>query len=469
MNLHHNLFMKETDTLFSALPLPLFASWFNSMFLAWMLIGQIDSSVLIMWIGANTVLTLLRYGIYFYYRRNRAFHPVRTFYLLYFGGMAMSSLLWGSTALFLFPESLIYAVLVVFIAGGMTAGALGSVAYRFETYLIYNLTIMLPFIIVLHRHSAHEFHIMGFILILFSAMLIISGKKFHSHFLDALTLQFEQQALSDSLQSEKKNIEKLNSELYDKIIENESIQASLRNALEEAEQASKAKDAFFATMSHELRTPLNAILGFSQILFRKNEFPPQFKDFIEKIFISGNHLLELVNSILDFSKMRAGKMTPLIDSIHLADLMTDLKAITEPLAHKKAISILFPDNPDLVLRADRKMLHQILLNLLSNAIKFSPPESTVTLTYHNHNEHLLCVCDEGSGIASENLLAIFDPFVQVKRNLIEQQGTGLGLAIVKEMVQAHGGEIWVESTEGKGSCFYVALPLNGQSPITAAE
>jgi len=469
MSLRHAIFAKELDTLFNALPLPLFISWFNSLFLAWMLIGHITPSILIAWVGANTVLTLLRYAAYFYYRRRRGLHSVRSFYLLYFSGMALSSLLWGSTAFLLFPQSLIHALLVVFIAGGMTAGALGSVAYRFETYLFYNLTVMLPFIAVLQMHPSHEFHIMGFILILFSGMLLVSSKKFHSHFRDALALQFKQQSLFRSLESEKKNIEKLNGELYDKIIENESIQASLRSALEEAEQASKAKDAFFATMSHELRTPLNAIIGFSQILLRKNELSPQFKEYMEKIFISGNHLLELVNTILDFSKMRAGKMEPSIVSLRILDLVTDLNAITEPLAHKKSIRLRFPDDPDATLRADRKMLHQILLNLLSNAIKFSPSDSTVTLTYQRHNEHLFCVCDEGPGIAPENLLTIFDPFVQVKRNITEQQGTGLGLAIVKEMVQAHGGEIWVESTVGKGSCFYVALPLNDEIPPMNAE
>ncbi|MFA6144831.1 MAG: ATP-binding protein [Sulfurimonas sp.] len=459
MTIDEEIFANELDNLYTALPLPLFASWFNAIFLAWMLIGHIDTPVLVLWIMINTLLTLLRYAGYFYYRRMRDKLSPQKAYLLYFIGLALSSLLWGSSSVFLFPESLLYELLVVFIAGGMVAGALGSVAYRFESYLLYNLSILLPFIVVLILNSSYELHIMGFILILFSGMLVVSSKKFHTNFHNALALQIKQRTLSQSLVIEKEQIAKLNLNLSNEIIEKESAQAKLQKALDEAQQAARAKDAFFATMSHELRTPLNAIIGFSQILLRNKELSVIHTNYIDKILISGNRLLGLVNSILDFSKMRAGKMEPSISSVALNSLFRDLSVLTEPLLQKKSIHFIYPKECNNFIQADPRMLHHILLNLLSNAIKFSPTNGIITLSYAEENGYLFSVCDNGIGIAKEHLETIFDPFTQIKRQEYEQQGTGLGLAIVQEMVQAQNGKIWVESTLGQGSCFYVLIPL----------
>jgi signal transduction histidine kinase len=459
MTIDEEIFTEELDNLYTALPLPLFASWFNALFLAWMLIGNIETSVLILWAVLNTLLTLLRYGGYFYYRRmGDRFSPKKS-YLLYFIGLALSSLLWGSTSLFLFPESLLYGLLVVFIAGGMAAGALGSIAYRFESYLFYNLTILLPFIAMLIIHPSTELHIMGFILILFSSMLIISSKKFYTNFHNALALQIKQRTLSQSLEIEKEHIAKLNLNLYTEIIEKEQAQTKLQKALDEAQQSARAKDAFFATMSHELRTPLNAIIGFSQILLMNKELSTLHTKYVDKILVSGNRLLELVNSILDFSKMRAGKMEPEFSTISLASLFHELSVLTEPLIQKKSIQFIYPIESNAFVQADPKMLYHILLNLLTNAIKFSPINGIITLTYKMEKEYLFSVCDNGIGIEQEYLETIFDPFTQIKRQENEQQGTGLGLAIVQEMVQAHNGRIWVESTVGEGSCFYVSIPF----------
>jgi signal transduction histidine kinase len=290
-------------------------------------------------------------------------------------------------------------------------------------------------------------------------MLIISSKKFYTNFHNALALQIKQRTLSQSLEIEKEHIAKLNLNLYTEIIEKEQAQTKLQKALDEAQQSARAKDAFFATMSHELRTPLNAIIGFSQILLMNKELSTLHTKYVDKILVSGNRLLELVNSILDFSKMRAGKMEPEFSTISLASLFHELSVLTEPLIQKKSIQFIYPIESNAFVQADPKMLYHILLNLLTNAIKFSPANGTITLTYKMENEYLFSVCDNGIGIEQENLETIFDPFTQIKRQENEQQGTGLGLAIVQEMVQAHNGRIWVESTVGEGSCFYVSIPF----------
>ncbi|MDD5716484.1 MAG: HAMP domain-containing sensor histidine kinase [Sulfuricurvum sp.] len=457
MELQREVFRKELDALFKALPVPLFMSWFNSMFLAALLHNRIDADYLYFWIIASTVITLLRYLAYFHYRRHN--ENLLKSHLLYTSGLTASALLWGTSVFYLLPESQIYGMIVIFVAGGMAAGALGSVSYRFESYLLYNLIILIPFILILLLHPTFEYRIMGFILILFSAMLLISSRKFYTQFNNALTLQIEQQKLAESISAEKQMTEQLNHHLSNEIIEKEVIHNHLIQALAEAEQAAIAKDAFFATMSHELRTPLNAIIGFSQILLRKQEMPSQFVTYMEKILISGNHLLTLVNSILDFSKMRSGKMELNRSTFLLSELFQELSVITEPLAEKQNLHIHFSNPGRATIVADRKLLYQILLNLLSNAIKFSPSGTTITVTHTLNNEHLFSVCDQGKGISPEFLQTIFDPFVQIDRKSSEHQGTGLGLAIVKEMVQAHGGEVWAESQIEEGSCFYIAIPL----------
>jgi len=456
---NQSIFAKEVDTLYRALPLPLFASWFNSLFLAGILYQQISTTILLIWVIANTVLTILRYTSYFYYRRVSQLRSPKSLYLLYFIGLALSSLMWGSTSIFLFNGSLAYGLIVVFIAGGMAAGGMGSLAYRFETYLFYNLTILLPFFIVLITHPSHEFTIMGLILIFFSGMLVVSGKKFYTNFHNAITLQFEQKVMLEKLAAEKEYIDRLNHHLKDEIIEKEQAQEHLIDALEASKQAAIAKEAFFATMSHELRTPLNSIIGFSQILSRKKQLPAEIITYLEKILFSGRHLLDLVNTILDYSKLKSGKMEPNFTQFSLKDFIYELSMMCEPLAHKREVEILYPTFENETIIADRKMLYQILLNIMSNAIKFSPQKDRIKFAYKFSSTHLFTLCDHGPGIALEMHEKIFEPFAQID-NLTGKnpEGTGLGLAIVKEMLTVHGGKIWVESVLGKGSCFYISLP-----------
>jgi signal transduction histidine kinase len=454
-----SIFAKELDALYRALPLPLFVSLLNALFLAGVLYNHIGTSILLLWISANIVLTILRYGGYFYYRRVSQTQSLRKLYFLYFTGLVLSASLWGSTSIFLFPDSLNYALIVVFITGGMAAGALGSIAYRFETYLSYNLIILLPFVIVLMLHSSHEFYIMGFILILFSGMLLISSKKFYNHFHNAITVQQELQTALKTLAAEKEHIERLNRHLLGEVIEKEEAQANLEHALKEANQASIAKEAFFATMSHELRTPLNAIIGFSQILSRKKELPPEIISYIEKIFFSGRHLLDLVNTILDFSKLKSGKMEPHFTQFSLKDFTHELALMCEPIAQKQEVEIIFPHLETEMIIADRKMLYQVFLNLLSNAIKFSPKNDRIKLAYQLlKGEHYFVLCDHGPGIAPEMQAKIFDPFTQIDNSSSNNQGTGLGLAIAKEMIDVHDGKVWIESILGKGSCFHITFP-----------
>lgn len=233
----------------------------------------------------------------------------------------------------------------------------------------------------------------------------------------------------------------------------------LQKALLEAESANRAKDAFLSSMSHELRTPLNAIIGFAQILMVKSDTHPASKTFIEKIQIAGKSLLNVVNTLLDFSKIESGKMDYRPDVVSVATLFKETEAICEPLLIKKKLSLHFDTIIDHLV-GDPTLLKQGLINLVSNAIKFSPPHGTITISCSVlENAIQLSVRDEGDGIEPDKISTLFQPFSQLSNaNYIEEAGTGLGLMIVKKIAEIHGGDVGVTSNVPKGTLFWILIP-----------
>ncbi|MDD5051848.1 MAG: HAMP domain-containing sensor histidine kinase [Sulfuricurvum sp.] len=458
--MQNEIFSKEVDALYNALPVPLVANFFNTLILVYILKNQISSSALLFWVIANLIIIGFRFSAYYHYRFAKTRCSAHTAYVVYMLGISAAGILWGSSYYFLLPASPYHAMMLLIIIGGMVAGAVGSSSYRPESYIFYNLFVIAPYALYfIFNTSTDSSWMMGITLVLFSVMMIVSSKRFHTNFTDVVLLQLQQEELLKHLEEEKHYADHLNENLLQEIIEKEHYQTDLVVALEEAHQAAIAKDAFFATMSHELRTPLNAIIGFSQILIRRPDVSAELSSYIEKILISGKHLLDLVNTILDFSKMKAGKMELHRSTFSLSELLKDISIMTEPLVQKHSISIQYPSVENVFIEGDRKMIQQILINLLSNAIKFSPENGLIAVTFKSDQNNHFSVCDHGRGIAAEHLESIFDPFSQVKNFTQDAlKGTGLGLAIVKEMVHAHGGNIWVESTLGIGSCFEFTIP-----------
>jgi len=238
---------------------------------------------------------------------------------------------------------------------------------------------------------------------------------------------------------------------------------SLIDFADKAEYANKSKDMFLANMSHELRTPLNAITGFSQILMMKKDTPQSVKKYVDKINIAGNNLLDLVNTILDFAKLEAGKMqfNPSLNNI--SDILNETYTLVSPLADKKFISLKMPNIISLNLYIDKTLFKQVLINLLTNAIKFTQENGKVTLSIvydADKHEYKFEVKDNGVGLSPESINKLFQAFSQVENSYQkEHAGTGLGLMISKKIIEdLHNGTIWVESTEGVGSSFFISMP-----------
>lgn len=246
----------------------------------------------------------------------------------------------------------------------------------------------------------------------------------------------------------------------------------LKSQMAEVNEANKLKSQFLANMSHELRTPLNSIIGFTNRVIKKSgeALPVTQQENLVIVREEANHLLELINSLLDYSKIEAGKMEIHPENFNLLKVVDEVYQMTKPLAESQKIGYkqLAYTEEEIPIKSDRMKVKQILINLLSNAFKYSE-RGTVTFSVGTKdNKYYIRVKDEGVGISKEDILHIFDEFRQVDGTYTRKVGgTGLGLSITKKFVEMLGGKIRVCSTLGKGSCFTVILPqdIEGDNPF----
>ncbi|MEK7852058.1 MAG: ATP-binding protein, partial [Deltaproteobacteria bacterium] len=293
----------------------------------------------------------------------------------------------------------------------------------------------------------------------------------------------ELQSANEELQQNYEELEHTTEELQSTTEELQSTNEELETSNEELLQANdrvmeadRLKSEFLANMSHELRTPLNSIIALSGILLARmdGELSGEQDKQVKIIQRSGKNLLELINDILDLSKIESGKMDIHIEEFGIADLVDDARATVTPLISQKGLNTAFTWDEDIpVIRSDRNKIKQVLLNLLSNAVKFTPNGGSITIGARRKDGSIeLSVADTGIGIARENLDKIFDEFRQVDGSSTrEYGGTGLGLAITKRLMNLLGGGISVESKLGKGSTFTINIPvtLDGVEAISLNE
>lgn len=266
-------------------------------------------------------------------------------------------------------------------------------------------------------------------------------------------------------------------------IENSRLWLAAESAKQELMRANRAKDDFLAVMSHELRTPLNAIAGYCQMLLMglRGDINQGQKEDLERISQNQNHLLRLINSILNYTKLDGGEITYEMKKVSVVNLLAQIEQDFRPSLSIKAINLSYDlphkaqnitvapqstgsgisaEDGDVFIIADEERVYQILVNLLSNAIKYSGSNKTITVGYQVGDNHVhIFVKDTGPGIDPSHLDRIFDPFVQVERTLSTyHEGVGLGLSISRDLARAMGGDITVQSREGEGATFLVTFP-----------
>jgi len=248
----------------------------------------------------------------------------------------------------------------------------------------------------------------------------------------------------------------------------------LGRALDAARSATEAKSRFLASVSHELRTPLNGIIGFSELMYdgRLGEITGEQRDVMSDILTSARHLLQLINDILDLSKVEAGKMEFRPEVCDLEILVREVRDVLRPLAEKKALELMVAVPPGMQATLDGARFKQVLYNFLSNAVKFTPQGGRIAVRIRPQKGFyfLLEVEDTGIGIAEGEIPRLFQEFQQLPNSRKAEQGTGLGLALTRAIVEAQGGSVAVRSQPGRGSVFSAILPLQTiAGPVACAS
>jgi signal transduction histidine kinase len=246
-------------------------------------------------------------------------------------------------------------------------------------------------------------------------------------------------------------------------IQNARLFREIEQKGRELQTASQHKSQFLANMSHELRTPLNAILGYTELIIDRiyGEVPETIRDVLERVQKSGRHLLDLINDVLDLSKIEAGQLTLSLTDYSFRDMVHTVVSAMESLAAEKGLILNVDVEADLpVALGDERRIAQVLMNLLGNAIKFTETGELKVGATRAEGEFLVAVSDTGPGIAESDQQRIFEEFQQVDSSSTRAKGgTGLGLAITKRIVEMHGGKLWVESVLGQGSTFFFSVPV----------
>jgi signal transduction histidine kinase len=247
-------------------------------------------------------------------------------------------------------------------------------------------------------------------------------------------------------------------------IQNARLFLEIEDKSRQLEAASRHKSEFLSNMSHELRTPLNAIIGFSEVLGERmfGELTDKQEEYLKDIMESGQHLLSLINDILDLSKIEAGRMELELTEFNLPQAIDNALTLVRERAGRRDIALHQAVDERLgVIRGDERKVKQVLLNLLSNALKFTPEGGRIDVSARLQDGSVeISVADTGVGIAPEDQEAVFEEFRQVGRADKKAEGTGLGLTLCRKFVELHGGRIWVNSQVGVGSTFTFTLPVH---------
>lgn len=358
---------------------------------------------------------------------------------LSYGMFTVSAAVWGfyvAVSFHLYQNITINMVIMMFTIG-IAAGAATSLFIWKRMTQIYLLMIFLPImpVVLLQWNSLTASLIFG--LAAYLLFLLVQAKRANTEYWRALCVNKLLQKQTDELVTAK----------------------------EQAEKASMAKTEFLSSMSHELRTPLNAILGFTQLLATDPESPPtrQQKDSLNHILKASNHLLTLINQVLDLSKVESGKLELNLTELQIGKLVDDCLPLIKTLADEKAVSLNIAEAPSTPVIADAMRLKQVLLNLLNNGVKYNRKGGTLTLSYDKLGDHLrVRIRDTGIGISEKHQEMMFRSFSRLGQENSTTEGSGVGLVITRNLLEAMNGKLDFDSQKNQGSTFWFDLPFASQ-------
>jgi signal transduction histidine kinase len=422
-----------------------------------------DRTHLVTWAVVLTGWTMLRFGLAkLYLRRPRAPGEARYWIHAFSVGSGVAGALWGSSILLiesLQPDNV--KLVTAFLMAALSAAAIAGYTNSLLAFGCFVVPALLPYGIRLVWLNGQPSWIIAAFVVFWALLLWSMARHLNDGFKDSIALA----------------------------LQNQRLIAQLSRARDKAEAANLAKTRFLGNMSHELRTPLNAIVGYSQMIVLRVLGPlgnAKYDSYAQHILDSGNHLLDVVNQVMDLSRLEAGKIDLQDDRIDVGELVRGAAAYVEPAAREDAIDLQVDvpaGLPDLT--ADSAKLRQVLLNLLSNAVKFTPQKGRIAVaaTMPPQGGLAITVSDSGIGIPAEHLERVTTPFLQLEdqdhlqrlkplKTDVGQTGTGLGLPLAKLLTELHGGTFTLTSRLGAGTSATVWLPphrLVESKPAPAAQ
>lgn len=388
-------------------------------------------------------------------------------YRLAFGGAMAAAAVWGIAGYVLAQATdTSLAVLMLVTLAGVAAGALPALAAVWHVYAAYCIILLLPVALALVTRGESQWLTAAMLVVVFTAAMLLFAWHHATTLANALQLGFRNDALARHALAEKERVEALNASLQVDMAQHQHAQQELTRTKEAAEAAAHAKSAFLASISHEIRTPLHSLVGLANLAIKENP-PEPVNNHITKMLAAAHSLMGTISNVLDVSRIESGKLTIEKTRFRLRDIVDNIQAIFSALAQEKnlALNIVFDPAFPRYVAGDPVRVGQVLSNFAGNAIKFTEAGSvTVDVRAISRGPAKvtarLSVADTGPGLTEEQQKALFDSSAPGAANASQTAtGAGLGLIICRQLVAAMGGRIGVESEPGKGSKFWMELPL----------
>lgn len=439
---------KQANMLFSLSRNALLTTLLVGIFVCIVLSPIFDLKNLYSWFSILSIILLFRYILTLFYEKMGTNNISSSNWIKLFAiGSTSTGFMWGIASTMFFPlQNPYYQPMICIMVVGMTAGAVPFLSSVPIIYVLFSLPALLPFTIYMIYLGGDTYLILGFATLIYVIMNIISSLRIGNTITSNIRMSMEKELLINDL----------------------------KKAKSEAEKANSAKSVFISSISHELRTPLNAILGYSQLINSSTEnLNADVKDDLNEINNAGIHLLDLIDDVLDLSKIEANLLELDIETINLEHIINKCIALVTPTAQTEGIQIDFINKNKLPLfiKADNAKIRQVILNILSNAIKYNKLKGRVTIILsRNHDEFVkIAITDTGKGISENNLKYVFTPFNRLGIENTKISGTGLGMAISKKLVNLMNGEINVTSEEGAGTTFILKFAATEPKKISDLE